>query len=288
MTDGRQTVILYGNCQAEAITAVLLANQAVSGRFRPVYLRSFAVPGQGIAQLEAADLATCAMVLEQHDPRRFPYRDRLPAACATITYPALDFNLPWPFGAVNPFDAPNLPDYPFGRFPYGDRIIIDCLRRGLSADETLDYYFNRWDDYAPDVERLQQLERARSALRDEKCDVTMSDYTLEHFRKRQLYWTSNHLTPELLLELTTRLVDRWLSPSFVREAALGDSFAATFGARGPLGIVDVPIHPRVAAHLGLEWYDANAPLAYYAGRMLTYRTYFEEMVAASIRFVAAA
>ncbi len=280
-----QTVIIYGNCQAEAITAVLQRNPMLSGLFRFVYMRSFVHPTDGPMVLPAEDLENCAIIAEQHDPRTFPYRDQLPADCPIVSFPSVDCNLLWPFNVTNPFDAPEPPEFPFGRFPYGDRVIAACIKKGMKAEAILEYYLDGWDDYKLDMDRLKQIESARLRARDAQCTVKMAEYVIENLPKRRLYWTANHATPELLSELTVRLLRACFNGNakIEAEADIAGTISTFFGPRGPLGIIGVPIHPRVAEHFALEWYDPKERLPYYGDRTLTYRQYFRELIAASLR-----
>jgi hypothetical protein len=280
-----QSVIIYGNCQAEAIVAVLQRNPMLSQLFRFVYVRSFVHPSDAPAELPPEDLADCVLIAEQHDPRPFPYRDRLPADVAAVTFPSVDCNLLWPFNTPNLYDAPEPPEFPFGRFPYGDRIIAGCIQKGMSASEILEYYMDGWDDYKLDMARLRQLEMARMQARDAHCTVKMSEYVFDNIPKRRLYWTSNHPAPVLLTELTVRLVRACFNENAQIEAQadIQGTIAAFFGPRGPLGVIGVPIHPRVAEFLELEWYDPKERLPYYGDRTMTYRQYFQNLIVASLR-----
>jgi hypothetical protein len=281
----RQTVIVYGNCQADAIVAILSRNPLLSQLFRFVYMRSFAHPTDGPMALPDEDLAACAIVAEQHDPRAFPYRDRLPEGCPIVTFPSVDSNMLWPFNATNTFDAPEPPLFPFGRFPYGDRIISGCIAKGMGAKETLAYYLGGWDHYKLDLDRLMQIETTRLRSRDDHCDVKMLDYTLGTLAKRRLYWTVNHPAPDLLRELTVRLVRRCFNANqkIEEEADIEGTIKTCFGKHGPLGVIGVPIHPRVAEHLELEWYDPDERLPYYGGGTLSYLEYFQELIESSLR-----
>jgi hypothetical protein len=279
----KQSFIIYGNCQAEAIAAVLAKNALISSLFRIVYVRSFVHPTSGTMEVSDDDLAQCALLAEQHDPRPFPYRERLPQGSPIVTFPAVDSNMFWPFTVPNQLDAPEPPDYPFGRFPYGDRIIAGCIQKGMSAPDILDYYLNGWDDYKLDLDRLQKIEFARLRSRDDHCQVKMADYVIENLRAERLYWTVNHPTAELLREITHRLVRICTgnNETVENEADIAGTIRDHFGERGPLGVIGVPIHPKVAEHFGLTWYSARERWPYY-GRMLKYEEYFRELIAVSL------
>ena len=133
------TLLIYGNCQAGALSVLLGADSTIAQEFRVRYLPSFddRVPGSKV--LPAEDVQVAALLLEQVDPQPFPYRDLLPSHCVTLTFPAVDLNLLWPLTCPNPLNDQPTDATPWGHFPYGDRVILDCVQRGLSVDDTLDY-----------------------------------------------------------------------------------------------------------------------------------------------------
>lgn len=278
-----QTLVVYGNCQAEVVATLLGKDPELERAFRVVYLRSFEHPVEGLQELAPGDLSSCAVLLEQHDRRAFPYRDVLPRDASVVKFPALDLNLLWPFNRTNPYNDLETPQHPWGRFPYGDRIVINCIEQGMSAEETLAYYFTRWDEYKPDLDRLFALEDARLLARDVRCDLKMGAYVLESFRAKRLFWTVNHPSGELLSELVMQLL-RLAFPDDPKLQGRGiqEIISQNFGYGGPLGVASIPIHPKVAEHLRLTWYDPDQRHQSFDGNSYTYAEYFETMVRSSI------
>jgi len=102
-------MIVYGDCQAEAVAAVLGRDPVVASRLRVIYSRSYDHPVEGRGNLTETDVSSCAVLCEQHDPACFRQRELLPEDCFTLKFPALDLNLLWPFNCVNPYNAPEPP-----------------------------------------------------------------------------------------------------------------------------------------------------------------------------------
>lgn len=279
-----RSLIVYGNCQGDAITSTLQADPIVPRLFDVAYCRSFDHPVEGQMLFDEQIARACALLWEQHDPLQFPKADALPADALRLRFPATDCNLFWPFHCVNKYDRPEPPVYPFGRFPYGDRVIIAAIDRGMSAEEILDYYLNGWDDYKIDLDRLFELETARMKARDTRCDVKIADYVLKHLRTQRLFLTTNHPTSILLAELIERLLHASdsVQPA-LQDADIAETLAANFPATGPLSVVGVPIHPRIAEHFGLEWYNRNELYRSWSGRAYSYVEYFEEMIRHALR-----
>jgi hypothetical protein len=278
-----KTLIVYGNCQAEAVATILRTDPVTKDCFHVLYLRSFDHPSDGQDDLRPAEVGDCVLLWEQHDPQPFPYRELLPASCLNVRFPAIDFNLLWPFNCPNPYDEPEPPIFPFGRFPYGDRIIIDAIDRQMPPEEIISYHLSGWARYGMDLDRLFQIESARLVARDTHCDVKMSDFVLERFRKERLFWTSNHPTKALLRELIHRLRALSIAHEPLLDALDLDVTIGWFmHPEAPLGIVSVPVHPNIAEHFGLEWYDADKRHQGFGGASYASIEYFEAMVRHSI------
>jgi hypothetical protein len=281
-------LIVYGNCQADAITLALRKDAVVQNLYDVSYYRSFDHPTEGTIALEERVVRNCSLLCEQHDRQAFPLQEMLPAHCVTVKFPAVDLNVLWPFNCVNPYNAPEPPTFPFGRFAYGDRAIVNAIDRGMSADDVLDYYLNRWDDYKVDLDRLLKLEQARLAARDARCDVQIADFVLSRFRKERLFWTINHPTTVLIREVIDRLLHACgKAQPALEDADMENTLAAHFPPAGPLGVVGVPIHPKVAEHLELEWYDPNERYHSWDGKTYSYVEYFEGMIRTAFEIRAA-
>lgn len=281
-----KTLIVYGNCQADAISSIFGEDPVTAECFRVLYLRSFDHPSDGWDELRSEDVANCAVLCEQHDDSRpFPYRDLLPVACHTIKFPAIDCTLLWPFSCDNPYNEPEPPVFPFGRFPYGDRIIIDGIEKGKPPAEILNYYRTGWERFGMNLDRLLEIESARLAARDARCDVKIGDFVLENFRRERLFWSNNHPTSVLLRELVHRLIAAGLprEPLFA-ELDLDATITYRFPPEGPLGVASIPVHPKIVEHFRLAWYDAGARHQSFGGVTFSEPEYFEAMIRESIAF----
>ncbi|HTU68856.1 MAG TPA: WcbI family polysaccharide biosynthesis putative acetyltransferase [Candidatus Baltobacteraceae bacterium] len=274
-----ETLIVYGNCQAEAVATVLRKHPRVQAAYDVVYFRSFEHPTEGTGILNEADAARCRLLFEQYDAKApFPSAEKLPEGAKRVRFPAADLHLLWPLGSVNPANVPEPPRFPHGRFSYGDAAIIRRIQSGATAAEVLEYYLERSDQELPDLEKFLRLERARLEQRDAKCDVKIAAYILEHFARERLFWTVNHPTHDLLRVLINALLSHGASSEpRLAGMTLDASFFAECFPSEVLGPIAVPIHPKVADHFGLAWYDRNEQWQYY-GETRTYESYFREMI----------
>jgi len=278
----KKTIAVYGDSQAEAVSLVLSGLPAVSAEFEIAYFSGSA------ANSVAPQLQEGSIVCEQQPGESSLVRAKAPQNIRRVRFPRLAFNLLWPFNCINPFNKPEPPLYPFGRFPYGDSFIVSCINRGVSADTILDYYSAaEWPPTWPNLDKLFQVESARLSAQDGRNNVKIGSFALKYFRKRRLFWAANGPANKLLAELVYRLLHAMLGAEQPIGRAQIEDVLFHFGPRDLLGAMSVPVHPLVARHFGLEWYAAGDLYAYFGERELTYEQYFSEMIEQALAFKSA-
>ena len=253
-------LLIYGNCQADAIS-MLLARSRMSEFLEIAYLPSFEHPTLG-RELPDDVLERCTILWEQRDYEPFPYRQRLDGHAHSTIFPALDINVLWPHTCNNPYNRPEPPRYPSGPFFYGDRAVVDGLRAGLDEDAILERALLEWEEHPIDLDRLLEIDRARLQARDIYCDIRLADRTLARFSAERCFFTRDHPTLTMLFDVIARLIDRTCAfePRMTRVTL--EEARAQF-QQEPLGDIVVPIHPAVAEHFGLTWYEPQDMRAYY-------------------------
>lgn len=276
----RPKIVFYGNCQTDALATIFRSSPAIVAAYDVRYMASFDDPAAGPTTFDEADAAEADVLFEQFDPNPFPFKDRLPATCTRVQFPSIDFNLLWPLTSINPYNDKSA-ELPWGHFPYGDRIVVDCVKRGMGADEIWQYYQERSAAALPDLDRFEQLERSRLAAREAKCDVRLSEFVFERFASENLFWCVNHPTVPPLREMARRLIDA-AGCSGALNAGEIESALATMSPRGPLALINVPVHPAVAEHFDLAWYAAHEGTYGLEGAGLTYEQYFRSMIETSL------
>lgn len=271
-----KTLLVYGNVQAEAVAVVLGLLHPISSQFRVVFLGDSA----DAVKPDDAALQESVILCEQQLGKPFPYK--LKKDVRRVRFPALEFGLLWPLQCANPFDAPDPPSYPFGRFPYGDSFIVNCIQRGLPAEAIALYYSPAvWPATWPNLDKLFRSESARLSALDARNDVKIGSFILKYFRKKFLFCAPKNPSNNLLAELIYRLLHACFGPDQPAERADIEEQLSTFGPGQLLGTLSVPIHPLVAKHFNLDWYQTDDYYAYF-GRELTYDQYFSEMIKHSL------
>ncbi|MDB5092011.1 MAG: hypothetical protein JWO85_112 [Candidatus Eremiobacteraeota bacterium] len=278
----RKKVLIYGNCQAPLLSLLLNRSPSIAARFEFVTVMNHAAPG-GEAEPVPPEADDAVLVWEQYDERnvvpvREELRRRIPAACPVLVYPPLNAMGLWPFAWAESRNAPE-PGYPWGRYPWGDRIGLEIAKLDLPADEVFDAYMKRSLEKMPDVVELVHRDRVLGERRDAASDVTIDDYISEHLLTEHMFWTWGHTSSALGLELTRRLFLKSeevlgpLTPQIEREmAAAAEQYPG-------IGFEQLPIHPEVVRRLGIafcddetryRWFDQEWTFREYITRYVTF------------------
>lgn len=273
----RPLLLIYGNCQAEAIADSIGGLPGITDRYDTLYVRSYNItPEMEQEQLPRNVCERVELLLEQVTPFvRLTDRFAFPNALR-VTFSSLDFNLLWPLRADEPRMRPEPPAFPWGRFTYGDKIINAIVSEGLSGDEAWSAFRERSAAAIPDMVRFAQVEERRWAAAEKLVDVKMSDVIFGNISHERLFWTYNHPHRLVLCRLGARLIhgaglvaseeDGWQAYLNALNWGFGEDYHA-------------PIHPLVAEQLGLAWWSPDLAWQRY-GDSLSY----EEFIRAQIEW----
>lgn len=253
----RPLILVYGNCQAEMIYATLASMGELTNRFDFAYARNYSRPDEdGPPSVPAEDLHRTAYVFEQAMAKRnFSQADAIPASAVRFGFMSLDFNPLWPLHSVDPRNHAE-PDYPFGRYPYGDRAINSVVADGLRGDEGFEAYQAKSAAMLRNVDRVLDVEKRRWSLIERINDSSFLDWVLANFAKVRLFHTYNHPS-HLALSMVAAVV---LHKSGL---VVGDVESIAEEARTHLNLFwnpdnyEAPIHPIVAETFGLEWWSPD-------------------------------
>jgi hypothetical protein len=252
------SIIVHGNCQAEIVWAML--DQAPTWREKPqlLYSRSYLHPTEGLSNLPEGAVEGCKVLFQQKGvDQEFPHLAELNPYAQVATFHSLNLLSLWPFTCVDPRNKSELPVFPYGRYPEGDRLILELLDKNDSSPaEVLQAYLN--SDVIPAVlERLFEIESERLRAMDRQCDVKLGEYILDRFRADRLFWSHNHPTSLLLKRLALDLLDRVDLRDFMDVEATRGWMADRLDNYEDLSELQIPIHPKIAEHFGLQWYSPD-------------------------------
>ena len=277
-----RTMVLYGNCQVEQLVRYLRQIPGLTNAPIFYYASVERLPAFKVPDAPDEAIAACTLFCGHPDDARRPFpRHLLPADCERITFPALAFNVLWPWREANPYAAPD-GRFPWGVFPYGDRVINACVEAGLGPDEILAYYLTAaWEEHRPNLDRLLEVEHRRLSVLDAKSDLKLGEVVLANFTEHNLFWSVNHPAGTLVKDLIARV----LTSCAAAVPVLRDIDLPAFFAEVPIDpfvAMGVPVHPKVAEYFGLRWYDPNRRYQWQDGRTYTYAEYFEALIGRAI------
>ena len=229
----RPAIVIYTNCQGQALAGLLARHPALQGHDF-VFLRAWLKD-----QPRPADLQRCVAYLHQPAWGDADFVDQLPASAVRIALPLLSCSVLWPHA----FDRP---DEPVGwRFPYGDRFLIAQLRAGQTPEAAVDTYLAMDMPAKLKLDRLLALEVQRWQQDDARCGTDLAPFIARKLRRERLFYTPDHPSDRLLIELANQVLPR------LGLARFGMPDWATH--KHALDGVELPIHPTIAAHFQLPW-----------------------------------
>lgn len=250
-------ILVYGNCQASAVAQTISRLPDIQNRFEVQYLPSFVHPVHGVTPIHQEWLERCTILIEQRGAwAEFPGKVGLPKKAVLVSFPTVSMNSLWPLQAVDKRNAPEPPDYPFGRYPYGDRLVMELLDKGYTGQDLLREYLATDIQQVLDFGRLFELECERMRQADAVCDIKMIGFVLANFRAHRMFWTYNHPTAVVLKNLSHKLISE-LGPlvSGMDPIALRQWLDDCYRGWEPAGEISVAVHPQVASHFQLGWLD---------------------------------
>ncbi len=248
MSDPKRRVLVYGNCQGGWLAQTLRADPAVAERFAIVYLSDYTERPADHPINEPDFLASCAAVVWQTASTSKPpwFLSAVPAACRQIRYPTLWLKLLWPTYVVDPRNRPE-PDFPWGRYPYGDRLVLKLLEQGVSLDDLPKRYVDTDLNTIVNLDRFTEMSLAELRFNDRQSDIAVTPYIERTFRQRKLFGTVNHPTFAILNRIYHGVASALLDqPVPVYPPLPGN-------AADILGSVETPLHPQIIAHFHLTW-----------------------------------
>jgi hypothetical protein len=251
----KRSLVVAGNCQASFLYRALIESPELNERYYILYFRNFRKGDQG--ELPREHMENCAVLLEQiaHKGGSIPHRDALPADCRIITFPILWMNSLWPTGVKDPRNVPST-EHPAGPYPYGDRLILKLLDEGLTPEQASARFLQTNVAAEYDLARFHEINEQKARILDERAELKLGAHVLENFRKTKLFHTDNHPTMPMRRHIADVVFD-----ALGVEPPQSDLVSAS----GGMDLIHSPVHPSVAEHFGLEWYDPAEAYRHNAG-----------------------
>lgn len=244
--------LVYGNCQNMSINTLITS----SIKLMKKYILIDMLPVQDIKGDEkkvgfSADfIQSIDLLIYQNVSENNKFSPKLATAhilkninenAKTICIPNVYFSGYFPQACGNPYN-PFLKEYNNTPFPYGD-INIQEMQDEYSARE-IAYKIGAKDFYSKEyVEKNANDSLQELINREQICDVKISDYILDNYKKEMLFFTTNHPSNKVLKELVKRVFN--LCDEIVDD--IDESKAWENNGR------EIFIYPSVFQGLGLEF-----------------------------------
>lgn len=262
-------VLIYGDCQAQTVARVFSQISGFPDDLEFRYVISFEKPIGGWDDTSDIDMRRVVAYWEQIDARtEFAHRDdlrsRIPKNASVCRFPSTYSLALWPFTGIDARNIPELPRFPFGRFPWSDSVAASIAKLGLADDEIYPAYLKLTAEKMPDLDNRLECDILRWRARDELCDVKFGDFILANFRHRRLFWTWGHLAAPITIFTAQKLYE--FSGSQLGGDRLQFEQSLTEFERAFNGSDDeqAPLHALVAEHFKLTYFDRDMKYRFYS------------------------
>lgn len=267
----KQICIVYGNCQAAKIAEGLSSNSIVTKQYTMIVLPAiFEIDHEFLLGLREiinfADLFIYQYVKMNnkfHPVLGTEYiLTALSDTCRKICIPNIYFTGYFPQMCTNLLDKHKL-------FPIGDKNINNLYSKKQLTEEQLSSLGD--DEYYSKEEILKQVEESFNNLKDRecKCDVIISDFIENNYKKDLLFYTENHPTNIVLEEMSKRII----------SAITGKEDDYKVRISSALDDIQLPIYPSVQCHLGLKFnLDTICPNKKSGLGRLTFKEYIYQYI----------
>lgn len=238
----KPVIACLGNCQSGAIRSVLRTMPGIRDEYEVIFTRR----RSEFVALRPRLAAVVQQVTHGWDGFNLKQTD-LPAGVTLVRYPAALLSYLWPLMPPSRNDPDRGPHY--ARFPYTicDSLVAELFAKGIERDNLLDAYHSVDVTKRFRLDRLRQINEAKSRQIDALADFPITDKMTEGQAMR----TANHPNGPLMAHILQQVIERLPLPAKVIAYA---TRRVPSWAQGPgIQVVEAPVHPQVATHFGLDW-----------------------------------
>lgn len=265
----RTNLLVFGNCQAGLVAEAFRGNTALAGQFRIKHHYMELQPNlheQGKRDLEACDIL---LVQDIREWDAYPLRAYVPDNVPIINFPCLRFASLWPFDAFNGPDDKEARgrDLPNFEFTYFDGLLGRLRKEIPDREARFAAYRSLEIDRLIDHRRIHTFEERRLAKMDASFGGDIGAYILERFRHRRVFHTTAHPDGDVMAMLLRQIA-----------TALGvKGRLRRMRTLSELDRLQIPVHPKVAAALGVKWIGERTTHIYH-GERITWETYVRRYI----------
>ncbi len=268
---GRKKLVLVGNCQCSVLVQAFNQSDSLSRNYATKY--HFVQLQPNLHEFARRDIEDCDVLLVQDIElwNQFPLRDCVRPGAEIVKFPLMRFASLWPFDGWNgPSDREAfLAEAPNHTFPFLDGLLARLRHEIPDKAARFEAYRALEGIGVVNYKRMHALEERRLLKIDRQYDCKIGEFTLENFRTRQVFHTTvrpNWQGFNLLIRMILKAI------------GLHDPVdPLSQNADAHLRIPQVPIHPKVAADLGVKWADENTQYLV-LGEEMNWETYIRRYI----------
>lgn len=243
----RPVLLLFGTCQVERISLILRDLPSVCQAYDIHVSLEYPDPTDAVPSPPDDVIRSCELLIYQKKPIR-----PLPAFIAELVARGRGIRVPnlccdplWPFEVECKHD-PRYPEFPNGRYLYGDQILARLLRGNPDDEAVVNQYLEMdFSELFPLEDMLRQWHWLLEKL-DEEAEIKISDFILEHWRTKRLFWNSIRPANRLFGQIVRKFLKLTGTP--VAESDLEPALQAH-----EHDFIMKPIHPSLVRSWNLTW-----------------------------------
>lgn len=240
----KRICIISANCQGAYIKTLLNKHEEFSKDFQVLYFVNYNKEIVPKELLNKADILIYQPLSSKWGELSEKYllehaiKNPIKIRISYLTFPIY-----WPFFTHDPRNVNNK-NYPFGQFPYGDRFILDLLRKGLEKEKVFEIIKTRQIldkvDLKKVIENYVNFQKDLESRRDQK----LLDFIIENYKKYKLFESYNHPSKVLAVYQVNDIL-RMLGYRSLKNEEIPSLRSLT--------LFQQPIHPYIAEALNLEF-----------------------------------
>jgi hypothetical protein len=221
---------------------------------------------QGRSEVERTDIL---LVQDIRDWEHYPLRPHIRDDVRIIKFPLLHFASLWPFDHYNgPGDKEAYErEWPNLTFLYHDGLLARLRKEIPDREERLLAYRTLSADGIINFTRLHDFEKRRLTAMDKQFGCKIGQFILDNFQRKKLFYTTNHPNGQIIGMLLQYLL---------RQLGMGQGLRPN-STLDHLRRLQIPVHPKVAAALGVKWADARTKYLF-CGEQITWETYVRRYI----------
>ena len=218
----KKVAVIYGNCQTNTLVNFLSKNLAFCEEFFIIKLPAlFAYDDNNIKYLDENFWILCDLFISQRVHKNNRFNEKL-ATKRFSQYLSEDSKIVWIpnmyFKGYFPQFVRNL-DHNVdeekirgGRFPYGDKFVDEYVNTPPStvskvSIKKLEQYIQRQSFISADeIKKCVEHSFDELEKREWICDLKISDFIYDNYKRNHLFVSPEHPTPTVTLELTQRIL----------------------------------------------------------------------------------